>query len=85
MSDFGTVIFFTKKDGNINDNDLELLSSSIKNQIDLNDFPSNIKEGNINELKKWDDNILCSMITEYFFDENENEIRAIIEEEDLPR
>lgn len=47
------------------------------------EFPSNITEGNFKTIKQWDEGQFASFISEYYYDENEEELRLFAEQEDL--
>lgn len=83
MSDFGALIIFKKKNGNFSEDDKELIVKELKKVIKDGKYPSNIKDGDFDELKKWESDAYCSMITEYFIDESSEEIREFAKEEDL--
>lgn len=83
MSDFGAIITFQKKSGSVSDDDKELIIKALKKVIKDGRYPSHIKDGDFEKLKKWEEETYCSMITEYFIDESAEEIREIAEVEDL--
>ena len=83
MSDFGAIITFQKKNGSFSDDDKELIIKELKNIINHGNFPSNIKNGDYVILKKWYNQTYCSMITEYYDDEDSEEIRGFAEIEDI--
>jgi len=84
MSDFGAIIIFSKKDGtSISDEEKEVIQAELKRVIKSGNYSSIIEEGNYLELKNWDVDKLCSMITEYYIDENFDEIFEFAKEEDL--
>jgi|SRR5690606_7594409 len=83
MSDFGAIIVFTKKSGTFTDYDKELIETKLKEIVTNTEFPSNITEGNFARLRGWEDDSYCSMITEYYEDEDSEEIREFAEEDDL--
>lgn len=84
MSDFGVIIKFTKNSGELQASDLENIISALEEIVGKsNDFPSNIVEGNYLTLKKWEGNTYVSVITEYYLDENEQELREWASEEDI--
>jgi hypothetical protein len=84
MSDFGAIIIFRKKVGSFSSDDKKKIEKELKKVITEKEFPSNITEGNFAELRGWDDDAYCSMITEYYDDEDAEEIREFAEEEDIP-
>lgn len=83
MSDFGSIILFGKRKGNFNDTDVQIIVNLLKKIIVGDKYPSNITEGNFAELRKWDDNSYCSIITAYYEDEDSEEIWKFAEENDI--
>jgi len=82
MSDFGAIIIFSKSNSSISDEEKEIIQTELKRVIKSGDYSSIIEEGNYLELKNWDEDKLCSMITEYYIDENFDEIFEFAKEED---
>ena len=83
MSDFGAIIIFSKNDGSsFTDDDKQAIKKELERVIKSGDYSSIIEEGNYLELKNWDEDKLCSMITEYYMDENFDEIFEFAKEED---
>ena len=60
----------------------QIIQEELKRVIKSNDYSSIIEEGNYLELKNWDEDKLCSIITEYYIDENFDEIFEFAKEED---
>ena len=83
MSDFGAILIFSKSNSSISDEEKEIIQTELKRVIKSGDYSSIIEEGNYLELKKWDEDKLCSMVTEYYIDENFDEIFQFTEEEDI--
>lgn len=83
MSDFGAIIIFRKKDGNFDSDDKNKIVNELKKVITEKEFTSNIVGGNFSELKIWQENACCSMITEYYDDENANQIWDFAKENDI--
>ena len=84
MSDFGAIIVFTKKTGSFSTDDKKIIEKELKKIVTDKEFPSNITKGNFSELVSWGNNSYCSMITEYYEDEDAEEIRSFAEEDDIP-
>lgn len=83
MSDFGVLIKFKKNSGSFNKEDLAKIVSGLEQVVNPKDFPSNITNGNFLKLKEWDKGEYVSLITEYYLDQNEEELMDFAEEEDL--
>ncbi len=83
MSDFGAIITFKKKTGTFSSDDKTKIEKELKKVITEKEFPSNITKGNFEDLRIWDEDRYCSMITEYYLDENAEEIREFAEEDDI--
>jgi len=83
MSDFGAIIIFRKKTGSFSSDDKKKIEKELKKVITDKEFPSNITEGNFSELRGWDEDCYSSMITEYYDDEDTEEIREFAEEDDM--
>ena len=83
MSDFGSIILFNKKAGEFNTSDQNKIKESLKKVIKENVFPLNITKGNFAELRKWDNDGYCSIITEYYDDEDSEEIWEFAKDDDV--
>lgn len=83
MSDFGAIIIFKKKSGLFTSDDRKKVEKELKKVITDKEFPSNITEGNFAKLRGWDEDNYCSIVTEYYEDEDADEIREFAEEEDV--
>jgi hypothetical protein len=84
MSDFGAILILKKASGNFTAQDKELIVEKLSSIIEAGDYLDIIKKGNYKSLIDWeDDTALCSMLTEYFDDENSEEVRAFAKEDDI--
>ncbi|MFT3794150.1 hypothetical protein [Flavobacterium sp.] len=83
MSDFGSMITFAKKEGELTDDDKEQIVGALEQAIVPSEFPSNITGGNFRKLRSLGDNVYCVLITEYYDDEDVDEMRDDIEADDL--
>lgn len=83
MSDFGAIIKFKKNGEDISEENIESIKSTLKTVINTEEYPSNITEGNFENIISWEENTYASLITEYYDGEDADEIRSFAEEEDL--
>ncbi|MAN26757.1 MULTISPECIES: hypothetical protein [Mesonia] len=84
MSDFGAMIIFRKANSeSFTDDDKNTIKSALKKVINKGNYSNLIKEGNYLNLKGWDNDKLCSLLTEYYIDENYDETVEFAKEEDL--
>lgn len=83
MSDFGVIIKFIKKGGNLTIDEIANIEEVLKRVVTTAEFPSNITESNFATIKQWDEGEYVSFISEYYIDEDEEELRTFAEEEDL--
>jgi hypothetical protein len=84
MSDFGVIIKFSKPSSGLTSKEIEKIEEALKKVVTEEKFPSNITEGDFDTLKEWDEDEYVSFISEYYIDEDEEELKAFAEEEDLP-
>lgn len=82
MSDFGTMIKFKKIEGTFENSDNERIVVELKNIIESNNFPSEISR-NYLSLREWESGVYCSIITEYYASEEDEELMEYAEEIDL--
>lgn len=84
MSDFGVIIKFSKSQGGLNQSDIDSIEFELKEVVTTsNSYPSNIVRGNYLPLRKWDEDSFVSVISEYYLDENEQELKQWAVEEEL--
>jgi len=81
MSDFGSVVIFRKNEGDFSPEDISVIEQELKNVVIEEKYPSNITAGGFQTLKEWGEGVYCSMITEYYDDDD---LRKFAEEDDLP-
>lgn len=83
MSDFGAIIKFKKNGEDISEENIESIKSALKTVINTEEYPSNITEGNFENIIGWDENTYASLITEYYDGEDAQEIREFAEDDDI--
>lgn len=83
MSDFGAVLIFSKKGGKQGSDDKSLILQEVNKTIENGDYSSHIKGKIYKELYDWEDNSFCLKFTEYYDDDDREEIWEFAEEEDL--
>lgn len=75
MSDFGSLLLFQRSNGDLTSEDLENIKSILKEVVTEGEFPSNITGGNFLDLRQWDSNVYCSLITEYYLDIESDDLK----------
>jgi len=83
MSDFGVIIKFSKNSGNLTSDAISEIEVALEKVVTDEEFPSNITESNFATLKKWDEGEYVSFISEYYYDEDYEELKEFVEKEDL--
>lgn len=83
MSDFGTLITFGKDSANLGPDKRAAILAAVNQAVKDGEFSSHIQDKNYTELHEWEDNTLCLKFTEYYEDEDADEIREFAEEEDI--
>ena len=85
MSDFGVVIIIEKENGAISEGEKTVINRNLTDIIfsgrKYTDFK---KSGNFKNLYEWDEQSVCSKLAEYEMDEYADEIKEIVEDEELP-
>lgn len=76
MSDFGAIIKFKMNGEDISEENIESIKSALKTVINTEEYPSNITEGNFENIISWEENTYASLITEYYDGEDADEIRS---------
>ena len=84
MSDFGGILIFSKKDGSVfTPEEKQIIINELERVIVNGDYPDHIREGNFRRLIDWGENTLASMITEYYMDDETEDLYDFAEEEDM--
>ncbi len=84
MSDFGGILIFSKKDGSVfTPEEKQTIVNELERVIEHGNYPDIIREGNYRQLVDWGENTLASMITEYYLDEETEDLYDFAEEEDI--
>lgn len=84
MSDFGAILIIRKTSGSFTGGDKSTISSMLDAIISRSNYSEIIKTGAFKSLIGWDDDTaLCSMLTEYYDDEDSEDVREFAEEEDM--
>jgi hypothetical protein len=83
MSDFGALIIFRKASGTLSAEDKTLILDKLNEAVKNGEHSSHIKGAKYSKLIDWDENLHAVMLTEYFDDEDADEVREFAEEEDI--
>lgn len=83
MSDFGCLLVFKKQSGSLSQTDKELIINELSQEISEGSYSFMIEEGDYKTIYEWEDNSFCIRLTEYYSDEDEEEIWEFAQEEDL--
>ncbi len=84
MSDYGCIITFKKRSGNLSNSNKQAITNKLNELIPDSDYSYMIQEGDYETFYDWGEGIECIRLTEYYFDDDEDEIAEFAEEEDLP-
>lgn len=82
MSDFGALILFGTGSASLGQDKREAILAAVNEAVQNGEFSSHIKEKRYTELCEWEDDTLCLKLTEYYDDDDRDEIWDFAEEED---
>jgi hypothetical protein len=83
MSDFGALILFGEGSKNLNASERKYILTAINEAVKEGDYSSHIQEKVYAELWEWKDDFLCLKFTEYYNDDDREEVWKFAEEEDI--
>lgn len=82
MSDFGVIITFKKSGSSLSDTDRKSILTNFNKIVDDGEYSSHIKSRSSFKFYKLD-GVDCIKLTEYYEDEDADEIREFAEEMDM--
>ena len=82
MSDFGAIITFKKSGSSLSDSDRDSILKNFNKIVEDGEYSSHIKSRSSYKFNKLD-GVDCIKLTEYYEDEDADEIREFAEEEDI--
>lgn len=83
MSDFGALITFGEGSASLGPEKRAAILAAVNEAVQKGEYSSHIKEKRYTELHEWEDETLCLKFTEYYNDDDRDEIWEFAEEEDV--
>lgn len=83
MSDFGAILIIEKNTGSLSSEDKAEITAAISEIITAGDYSEVIIEGDYKTIYGWNEDGHCIKLTEYYDDEDADEVRESAKEEDM--